>query len=151
MRRRDRSNEHFQWLNMHAFGVPHGIGLGGTEEGYRIFIPDTFENCRASDSCLTFEGGALMPDISTTESEKWSSGKYHFEIDQLEVWACGGPEAIKHGMQVQEHERALREENIQKARKVDKAQFLDNAFDKEFLLSKTFAHKAQIDRDHTDA
>ena len=68
MKNRDHSNEHFQWLNMHAFGSPHGLGLGGTIKNFRIFIPDNFETCRASDSCLTFESGALLPDLSVTES-----------------------------------------------------------------------------------
>jgi hypothetical protein len=41
-------------------------------------------------------------------------------------------------------DRDVRAENIQKARKVDKAQFFNSAFDQEFLLGNTFAHKGQV-------
>ena len=40
-------------------------------------------------------------------------------------------------------------DNIQRARKVDKAQFFNNSFDKEFLLSGTFQHSSQV-ADHQD-
>ena len=60
----------------------------------------------------------------------------------LEVWACGGEDLIQRGIQAQEKEREIRDENIQKARKVDKGAFFSNAFDREFLLSKTLGHKA---------
>lgn len=33
-------------------------------------------------------------------------------------------------------------ETIQKARQCDKAQFVNNAFDREFLLGNTFAHRS---------
>jgi hypothetical protein len=67
----------------------------------------------------------------------------NFEIDFLEVFACGGEQFIEKGLQSLAKDREIRDENIQRARKVDKAQFFNSAFDQEFLLSGTFAHKAE--------
>jgi hypothetical protein len=62
----------------------------------------------------------------------------------LEVWACGGTAAIMRGQAAQVQSRALKDEAIQRARKVDKAQFFNNSFDQEFLLSGTFKHRQEV-------
>lgn len=51
---------------------------------------------------------------------------------------------VRRGLNAQKMDRDVRAENIQKARKVDKAQFFNSAFDQEFLLGNTFAHKGQV-------
>ena len=43
----------------------------------------------------------------------------------------------------QAKDREIRDENIRRAKKVDKAAFFNNEFDKEMFLSKTFAHKTR--------
>ena len=49
--------------------------MGGTTEKFRIFIPDTLEQCSAHSSCSTFESGDLMNtpseifDIEVMEGE----------------------------------------------------------------------------------
>jgi hypothetical protein len=145
MRSRGHSNGNFQWLNTKSYGLPHGLGVGGTLEGFRLFITDSFEQCMAAESCLTFETGKLISTGATASVEQIPGmpGRVRFEIDTLEVWACGGEEVISKGMDYMKKDREIREENIQKARKVDKAQFFNNSFDREFLLSNTFAHKQQ--------
>ncbi|RHY28705.1 hypothetical protein DYB32_006940 [Aphanomyces invadans] len=54
------------------------------------------------------------------------------------VWGCGGDECKL----AQHHYRADTAELINRARKVDKAQFAGNAFDREMFLSKTFSSGA---------
>lgn len=128
-------NGNYMWLNSKAYAMPHGLGMGGTLpgqggdlEGFRFFIPDTLENCVANNTCPTFEPGPLVPNQK-------------FEIDVLEVWACGGIERVEKGLHAQKQNRMMAQETIDKARKVDKAAFFNNAFDQEFLLSSTFNHK----------
>lgn len=146
MKSRERSNGNYQWLNTKSYGLPHGLAIGGSLESFRLFISESFDNCVASDSCLTFEGGNLLPESTANDGkDKEFSGvsKSAFEIDHLEVYACGGKQIIERGMKALANDREIRDENIQRARKVDKAQFFNNAFDREFLLSGTFAHTAQ--------
>ena len=126
MKSRERSNGNYQWLNTKSYGLPHGLAIGGSLESFRLFISESFDNCVASDSCLTFEGGNLLPDpTATNEKDNEFSGvsKSAFEIDHLEVYACGGKQVIEQGMKALANDREIRDENIQRARKVDKAQF----------------------------
>ncbi len=44
----------------------------------------------------------------------------------------------------QSKDRNDRDDAIRKARMVDKAAFVGNSFDQEFLLSKTFSHKVRM-------
>lgn len=125
--RSNSSTGSYQWLNSKSYSLPHGMGFGGTTEGFRLFIPDSLEHCVATSSCPTFETGKLLP----TEAEQ------HFEIDQLEIWGCGDSQAIAEALQAQVIERKNVDENIRKARQVDKAAFFNNEFDKEFFLSKS--------------
>lgn len=109
------------------------------------------EGCAANSSCLTYELGNLLPRLSSPppgfSATRGSDGLWsqdHFEIDCLEIWACGGQEAVQQGLLAQKKNREIKDEAIQKARKVDKAQFFNNSFDAEFLLSNTFAHRQQV-------
>jgi hypothetical protein len=115
-------------LNSSSYGLPHGLGFGGTLEGFRFFIPESLETCTARDSCPTFENGKLL-----------SSGQT-FEIDTFEIWGCGGTSRVESALKAQAANRVIIEESLAKARKVDKAAFFDSSFDREFLLSGTFSH-----------
>lgn len=64
--------------------------------------------------------------------------------DIMEVWGCGGEICLQHALQTQAQYRRSREQFIENARKVDKAQFGSSRFDQEFLLSKLFAHRARM-------
>lgn len=121
-----------------SYGLPHGLGIGGTVENFRLYIPDSLEDCIVRTQCDTFERGRLI-----------SSGE-RFNILELEVFGCGGDLAVAEALKAQKKDRAARDELIQKARTVDKAAFVDNAFDQEFLLSKTFSHKVRMAREETD-
>lgn len=151
IRSRDRSNGNYQWLNTKSYGLPHGLALGGSLDSFRLFITESFESCVASDGCLTFESGSLLPEVDTSSAKNENNvpnlasarENNNFEIDFLEVFACGGEQFIEKGLQSLAKDREIRDENIQRARKVDKAQFFNSTFDQEFLLSGTFAHKAE--------
>ena len=118
-------------------GLAHGIGFGGTDALPRLFIAETFDGCVASSADLTFEPGPLLPPAK----EKGGSRKY-FSICDLEVWGVGGDDAVASGLDARKAQRAILDANIQKARKVDKAQFLDD-FKSGLIESKAFQHRTE--------
>jgi hypothetical protein len=112
----------------------HGIGFGGSVDQPRLFLAESFDDCRAAANDLTFEQGTLL-DIPRSGS--------HFEIDSLEVWAVGGTEVVREGLGARSKSRDIKQAAINKARKVDKAAFLDD-FRSGLIESKAFAHQGQI-------
>jgi len=124
----------FQWLNEKGFQLPHGFGCGSPETGFRIFINEGFDRCIAKASDLNYEAGAFLGPGTQGE----------FKLEELQVYGCGGEESISRGMAGQKQARATQEENLRRARKVDRAAFAGNAFDREMLLGNTFAHQQQV-------
>ncbi|CEG43107.1 Uncharacterized conserved protein, contains TLDc domain [Plasmopara halstedii] len=117
-------NENYMYLNSKGYALPRGLGMGGSTDKFRLFLSeDLDEQSYTIAKCLSFEPGRL-------------SFNEHFVIDVMEVWGCGGDES-EHN---QEKHRLETAELINRARKVDKAQFIDNDFDKETFLGKTFGH-----------
>jgi TLD len=113
----------------------HGIGFGGTIDQPRLFLSELLDDaCYASNRDLTFENGKL-------ES---SSADSSFFVDSVEVWGVGGNEAVTAALATRTVKRAIKDEAIQKARKVDRAQFLDD-FRAGTFDSKAFAHRQQVD------
>lgn len=110
----------------------HGIGFGGTVDQPRLFIAESFDNCRAAAQDMTFESGRLL-----------DSKSLQFEIDNLEVWGVGGTQVVQEALGARSRQRDIKHAAIQKARKVDKAQFLDD-FRSGLIDSKAFAHRQQI-------
>jgi hypothetical protein len=112
--------------------LAHGIGFGGSTDQPRLFLSESFDNCRAAAQDMTFEKGPLLP------------GKdQHFVIDDLEVWGVGGTAVVEEALADRKKSRGVRDAAIQKARKVDKAAFLDD-FKSGLIDSKAFAHRGQI-------
>jgi hypothetical protein len=118
----------------------HGIGFGGTVDQPRLFLAESFDSCQAGRDDLTFEKGALLGDSIGVVG---GSNSTSFEIDNLEVWAVGGTELVQESLQARSRSRDIRQAAIQKARKVDKAAFLDD-FRTGIIESKAFAHRQQI-------
>ena len=112
----------------------HGIGFGGDVSEPRLFLAEAWDNCSASSRDMTFENGALLGT---------SVGASKFELEALEVWAVGGEEVVEAGLGSQVKARALKDAAIKKARKVDKAAFLDD-FRSGVIESKAFAHRQQV-------
>lgn len=116
-------------------GQAHGIGFGGTTDKPRLFISENWDDCMASAADLTFEAGSLLPQRNDGNPSKL------FDLESLEVWGVGGDEAVAHALGDREKQREIIAANIRKARKVDKAQFVDDLAQ---FGSKTFQHRDQI-------
>lgn len=111
----------------------HGIGFGGTVDQPRLFFTEHLDDpCHGGNRDLTFENGKLDP----TDTD--------FFVDSLEVWGVGGVDAVRGALAARDAKRALKDEAIRRARKVDKAQFLDD-FRAGTFDSKAFAHRQQVD------
>jgi TLD len=160
---RPTSNErNFMYCNSNARShgydqQAHGIGFGGTVQSPRLFLAENFDDCSASSQDLTFENGPLLPDVGTSghtfDSTSVANGPEHsiqrhrssFAIECLEVWGVGGSmDVVQAALSARESNRAQAADLINKARKVDKAQFLDD-FRSGTISSKAFAHRQQID------
>ena len=124
-------------------GQAHGIGFGGDVHKPRLFISETFENCIALSQDLTFEHGILLP--KTPDGAMQTS----FDIDSLEVWGVGGDAVVAEALGARFRQREIVDANLRKARKVDKAAFLDD-FRGGLIESKAFAYRDQI-RGRADA
>ena len=125
----------------------HGIGFGGTVHEPRLFISESFDHCQAASADLTFERGDLLTrnnnnNNNNTDTTNSSGGKM-FDIDSLEVWGVGGTETVREALGARTRQRDIRQAAINKARKVDKAAFLED-FQSGLIDSKAFAHRAQI-------
>ncbi|KAG6590770.1 uncharacterized protein IUM83_15401 [Phytophthora cinnamomi] len=118
------ANENYMYLNSKGFALPRGLGVGGSTDKFRLFLSeDLDEHSYTTLKCLSFEPGRL-------------SSSEPFVVDAIEVWGCGGEES-------ELNQKAHRQETadlINRARKVDKAQFVGSDFDKEMFLGKTFGH-----------
>lgn len=116
------SNEGYMYLNSKGYALPRGMGIGGTTSKFRLFLSeDLDESSYTTTKCLSFESGRL-------------SSRENFTIDAMEIWGCGDEDDLM-------HQRMYRKDTadmINKARKVDKAQFVGSDFDKEMFLGKTF-------------
>ena len=153
------TNSSYQYLNSKTFGMPHGLGFGGSSRagssgasavpsdgtGFRLFIPDSLEGCFAMSSCLTYEAGRLLfpPPLPAASGggggsilgEDMSTGSEgctrssSFEIDVMEVWGCGGSAET-----VQNALDAQQEQRAATSEAIQKARKVDKAafFDSEF-------------------
>jgi len=118
---------------------PHGIGFGGTVEKPRLFIAETLDGCMASSGDLTFEAGPLLPP----PTEEGEPPRKYFEVETCEVWGAGGDDVVSGALGARDKQREIVASNISKARKVDKAQFLDD-FKSGLIESKAFQHQDQM-------
>ena len=95
----------------------------------------------ASSADLTFQPGALLPPReeegeggtsggNSSSSRTYSStapGSKYFDIESCEVWGVGGDEVVLNALRNRHKQRGIVASNIlRKARKVNKAQFLDD-------------------------
>jgi hypothetical protein len=118
----------FQYLKVRGRQGLQGLGLGGDELTPRLLLDRDFEQCRAGALDLTYEEGALR-----------GPGRLPaFEPHVIEAWGLGGDAAAA----AQAAERQDLDRLQSNRRKVDKKALAGNAFDREFLLGKTFAHEA---------
>jgi len=142
-----RSSNRFMYCNSFARSrgydqQAHGIGFGGSTTQPRLFLSESFDDCQAGSDDLTFENGPLLAGRGSSSSSS-SVADAIFEIDGLEVWGVGGTDMVQEGMQARGRSRDIRQANINKARKVDKAAFLDD-LRSGVIENKAFAHRDQV-------
>mmetsp|Transcript_6042 Transcript_6042/g.6907 ORF Transcript_6042/g.6907 Transcript_6042/m.6907 type:complete len:142 (+) Transcript_6042:110-535(+) len=109
------------------------------------------------NALITVQVTTAVAENETTSRTLQKGGKYGgssssssssvadaiFEIDGLEVWGVGGTDMVQEGMQARGRSRDIRQANINKARKVDKAAFLDD-LRSGVIENKAFAHRDQV-------
>ena len=119
----------------------HGIGFGGTVDQPRLFLSESsLDECVAApNQDFTFEHGSLLPLKNGTTPQR-----FFFEVDSVEVWGVGGDEVVASALGARDKAREMKAEGIRRARKVDKAQFLDD-FQSGLVSSKAFQHRHQVD------
>ena len=128
----------------------HGIGFGGTVQQPRLFLSESMEDgsCFASAQDLTYDNGTLLPNVGTSGHSASTTIQHHrsiFDVECIEVYGVSNDlEVITMAIGSRTIDRANKDELIRKARKVDKAQFLDD-FQSGIIASKAFAHRQQID------
>jgi len=118
-------------------GLPHGIGFGGTFDHFRLFISESLQECTATTSDLTFEVGELLPSTSDIKLSRTT-----FSVESLEVWGVGSDVVVKNALRKRNDRREIIASNIRKARKIDKAQLLED-FQTGLLESKMFQHRKE--------
>lgn len=136
----------------------HGIGFGGTIQQPRLFLDESFENNIASHRDLTFDNGYLLPQPPTSQENNLYNLMNHssnnnnsiFDIDCIEVWGVGSKDVISQGLLQRDKQRDITNEAIRRARKVDKAQFLDDLRNGTMGDNKNFKHRAELDGTRID-
>ena len=100
-------------------GSLHGLCIGGTASRPRLHITESLEECRALEYDSLFQDGDLL-------GGKCSDSLNYFDVDSIEVWGVGGYGWINDALQAQSKAKAIHAASLEKARKVDKKQFLDH-------------------------
>lgn len=124
--RSSRRGGNYFYLNANAKnGKPRGIGFGGQEGFFRLWLDADLEECYVLESDATFDAGALLPTRGLQTK---------FNVARLEIWGCGGADAD--AAQRDQREKNATQRDL--ARKVDRARLVENEFDREMLLGGTF-------------
>jgi len=116
-------------------GLAHGIGFGGDANQPRLFISETFEDCYASSSDLTYEEGDLLLPFHKSN---------FFELESLEVWGVGGNNVVQQALKEREMQRDIIEARIKKTRKSEKLQFTSFLGEAGLLKNKDFKYKEEL-------
>lgn len=111
----------------------YGLGFGGSTNEFRMCLDgdNIVENSYVNPDDRTYEVGYLLTN---------SHGNKMLNINRIEIYGLGGIEALE----AQEEHRRKLQSLRDKKKQVDKKQFLDSDFDKEFLLGNTYSHKREM-------
>ena len=90
-------------------------------------------------SDLTFDAGALLSPLNQTKDDFITAptNRKYFELLTIEVYGVGGDDIVTEALGARNAQREIKAANIRKARKVDKAAFLDD-FKSGLIESKAF-------------
>ena len=132
--------ENYMYFNREARskgydGLAHGLGFGGSPEAPRLYLDEVLDSCRASDSDLTFEKGALLSGVDDDTS--------HFEVESMEVFGVGTWREVSEGLLARARVREEKQKEIRKAMKGAKGQFLED-MKSGVMGTKVFAHREQM-------
>eukprot|EP00933_Yihiella_yeosuensis_P019492 TRINITY_DN1578_c0_g1_i1.p1 TRINITY_DN1578_c0_g1~~TRINITY_DN1578_c0_g1_i1.p1 ORF type:complete len:492 (-),score=110.09 TRINITY_DN1578_c0_g1_i1:187-1662(-) len=119
----------YVYLNSRNKHAPRGLGFGGQVDFCRLWLDVDFEDCFVLESDATYEPGLLLPSTGL---------QTRFQVSHIEVWGCGGEEALAAQAEARGRDESVRES----ARKVDRAKLIENDFDKEMFFSNTFSATA---------
>ena len=100
-------------------GSVHGMGIGGYVSQPRLHITESLEECRAMEYDHLFDDGCLLLGMCRNSLN-------YFDVDCIEIWGVGGDEWIADALQAQRSVKAVHAANLEKARKIDKRQLLDD-------------------------
>lgn len=133
-----RSTSFSKGTNSSGAAAPKGIGFGGSAHTCpRLFLDESFAACYVSSRDTTFEPGHLMPRTDAY------SQKQYFLTDWMEVWGCGGQDAVSAALSAQAATKAVRAAYLQKNRQVDKTAFVAD-LRSGLIASKAFGHMEEI-------
>ena len=109
-----------------------GIGMGYSHGQIRFWLDsnELFSKSYFGKYDDVFEEGSPFEEME----EK-------LEICNLEVYGFGDDDTLKDLVKKQERDQVI----INKMKKVDKSAFVNNEFDREMFLSKTFSHRQVVD------
>lgn len=119
--------------------APFGIGFGGGSAGRspRLFLDESFSGNYVSSQDMTFKPGFLLPKTDGF------CQKVFFNVDRIEVWGCGGEDAVSAALAAQGRDRSVRAAYLRQARLVDKAAFVSD-LRTGLIESKAFGHVDEI-------
>ncbi|VDK44736.1 unnamed protein product [Anisakis simplex] len=69
-------NEHFAYLNHMQQTLPNGLGIGGADENWSLFLREEFGKGISSANISTFE-------------KCWLAGENEFDVHNVEIWRIG--------------------------------------------------------------
>lgn len=160
--RKPAKSGNVQYMNSKS-RLPNGVGFGGELHNAvatnvqtlsrdaarpRLWIDFEFESCvaRVGGDDAVFESGPLLgsssPSVTNDEDAVVDENREAFKIGEIECWGLGGEEALARRAEW----RHQKDKIIQKQRQVDKSQFANNSFDREYLLGQTFTAEKQSEQ-----
>ena len=122
------ASRNFNYFNVASPHYIKGIGFGGQQSYFRLFVDEDLKRVTSLDSDATFEAGQLLCDNEQVE------------LSGLEIWGLGGEQALADYHRKRADLREIREER----KKVEKRAFVESEFDKETFFSKTFQKAEQL-------
>ncbi|CAK9068107.1 unnamed protein product [Durusdinium trenchii] len=79
------SSGNYFYLNSRNKYAPRGVGFGGQQNFFRLWVDADLEECYVLESDATYSSGWLLPSAGDRLQTP-------FQVAVLEVWGCGGPE-----------------------------------------------------------
>lgn len=126
-RANQRGSSNFVYCNVSNKNRPVGIGLGGRENAFRLWLEGAnILSVSVMQSDATFQPGHFISDV-VDDFETVA-------ISNVQIWGFGGSEAVEK----QALKKAVVAEVRKERKRVDRSRMVENEFDRNVLLSKTF-------------